>query len=706
MLFFYRDAHFPLPRRHALRLVPVGGAGHQAILFHLVALERQQRLVDLVGERDQGFGRVARTIAGAVQHDLDAARRRLHAIASDPMAGGGKQVAAFVAQRQLIRAGGGERHVPALGIWIERAVGLALFFQLHHLPAHGLGCALAIGQQVEMHGLARIGKLARGLQLVAAARTFYHQLARRLDAVGRAIGRQHGQDVARGIGGRRQAEVHIAAAVARHFLGLQGHGEQAAVTQLAFDHGVLLATQGEGHLRVFHGFAIGVAQCDTALDRLARLEFRLRWLDVDFKVRLDVFGHAEGRAIHAILVIEAQFIAAGRGFRGQTEARVGARLARQLQRLRQQRRAIRIEHTQADRRRACCLRVARGGKFAAQKLDVDFVTGPVQGPIRYGINLGVVDFAVIVKILGHEHAAGAVLAQHIRVFRAAAFERGDAIKARGGRLQHTGAVGPRHIGARHSGAVVAPRRPYEHLAGRYLGHSHRVRHEHQRGGAVFTDDRFDQVQARLAFAQRYHHVAGASDDEVAAGAIELDAFRRRDGLGLPDRIAEAVDQFHALDRLVLRMVGEYGAPADRVIGRQLRLLFRDGEARFAGKQLAPGQARLLPPAIPQKTQGVGQAFALVIALDLDAVQIALLFQELHRFGHAVDDDVGARICFQVHASHVAARHLEAHARFIKTAITGVRQQEERFTLEGRVIAGLALLRGGAAQHEQRQKAHE
>ena len=221
---------------------------------------------------------------------------------------------------------------------------------------------------------------------------------------------------------------------------------------------------------------------------------------------------------------------------------------------------------------------------------------------------------------------------------------------------------------------------------------------------MLADDRFDQVQARLALAQRDHHIAGAGDDEVAARAIELDAFRRRDGLGLPDRIAEAVDQLHALDRLVLRMVGEHGRLADRVIRRQLRLFFRDRAARLAGKQLAPGQARLLPPAIPQKAQGVGQALALVIALDLDAVQIALLFQEFHRLGHAVDDDVGARIRFQVHAPHVAARHFQAHARFIKTAVAGVRQQKEGLALEGAVVARFALLRGGAANEDQGQQA--
>ena len=704
MLFFYRDAHSPLPRRHLLRLIPISCASHQAMVFHLVAFERQQRLVDLVREGDQGLGDVARTIARAVQHDLDAARRRLHAIAGDPVAGGGQQVAALIAQRQLIRARGRECHIPALGVGIERALGLALFFQLHHLPAHGPGRALAVGQQVEMHDLARIGKLARGLQLVAAARAFYHQLARRLDAVGRAIGRQHGQDVARGICGGRQAEVHIAAAIARHFLGFQGHREQAAVTQLPLDHGVLLAAQRQGHLRVFHRFAIGVAQRDAALDHLARLEFRLRWLDVDFKVRLDVFGHTEGRAIYAILVIEVQFITAGGGFRGQTEARVGARVTGQLQRLRQQRCAVRIEHGETDRRAGRGLRCARRRKFTTQELDVDFIAGPVQGPVGHRINLGVIDFAVIVKILGHEHATVAVLTQHIRVFRAAALERGDAVDTRGGRLQHAGAVRPRHIGAGHGGAVVAPRRPHQHLAGRYLGHRHRVRYEHQGGGAVLADDRFDQVQARLALAQRDHHIAGAGDDEVAARSIELDAFRRFDGLGLPQRIAEAVDQFHALDRLVLRMIGEHGAPADGVVRRQLRLFFRDGQARLAGKQLAPGQARLLPPAIPQKAQGIGQAFALVIALHLDAVQIALFFQEFHRFGHAVDDDVGARIRFQVHASHVTARHFQTHARFIKTAVTGVREQEERLTLEGGVVAWFAFLRRGAANEQQRQQA--
>ncbi len=455
--------------------------------------------------------------------------------------------------------------------------------------------------------------------------------------------------------------------------------------QLALHHRHLLRAQADGQLGVLDRLAVGIAQLDLALDRLAGSVVGLVQREIHVEMWLDVLGHAEGAAVGVAAVVEAQRIAAGQGIGGQREARVGAVVSGQRGTKGGQRRAVGIQHFQLDipRRRGAGL----GGvaEIAADELDPDFVAWAVQRPVGEGVQLGVVDLAVVVEILRDKRAAGRVHAQQVAALRAGVGQVRRTVGASGGTLQHAQAIGPGEARAGNRAPALALRGPDQHAAAGALGDGHGIGHKQQGMGAVGADDAFHDVQARLELAQRHHHVAGIARQEFAAAAFQLDVLGRRDFLGVPDRVAEALDHVMALERLVLRIVLEAGRLGNLVAHAELRRVLHRLAAGRERQHALPCAARLLVPAIPQVGQGIGQPFAAVVRLDVEPVQVLLRLQEGDRIGDPVHEDVGAAVALQF-ALVFAARGFQAHLRRLVAAIAGVREQKERLALEGAIAA--------------------
>ena len=92
-------------------------------------------------------------------------------------------------------------------------------------------------------------------------------------AVGRAVGRQCGDDVARRLRGFGQCDFDRAIAVGLVLLVGQFNGEFATVIQVALGHAEVLCAQGDVHFGVFDRFAVGIAQLQFGGDVLIGFEF-------------------------------------------------------------------------------------------------------------------------------------------------------------------------------------------------------------------------------------------------------------------------------------------------------------------------------------------------------------------------------------------------------------------------------------------------
>ena len=423
------DARTVLRGRDLFQAEPVAGLAEQRVALDLVALEREQCVVHRQREGDQRLGRVANLVTVAVEHHFDVAGHSLHAIAGHPVARCGEQVAGSITHRQRV----GARLVEldresrvALGIRSQRAFGAGARFQAHQIPlGRRRTCTGPTActthdrhrRQVERHVLTRRREVRRGRQLVRRGTARDQQLTRDLHAVGRAVVGEHGHHVTARLLGRRQVQLGIAVAVGGQFLLLQLDGEQAGVTQFALHHRHLLRTQADRHLAVLDRLAVRIAQADLALDRFARAVAGLVQRQVHVKVRLDVFGHAESAAVGAAVVVEAQRVAAGRCVGRQRKARIGTGLASQARGGRGHRCAVRVEHLQLDVARRRHGRFGSVLEVATDELDAHFVARAIQRAISEGVQLGVVDLAVVVEILGDEHAARAIVADHVATLR-------------------------------------------------------------------------------------------------------------------------------------------------------------------------------------------------------------------------------------------------------------------------------------------------
>ncbi len=403
-------------------------------------------------------------------------------------------------------------------------------------------------------------------------------------------------------------------------------------------------------------------------------------------MRLDVFGHAEGAAIGIAAVVEAQRIAAGRRVGRQREARVGAGLARQPCRGGRHRRAGRVDHVELDVARRRCGRFGRVPEVAADEFDAHLIARTVQRPVGEGVQLGVVDLAVVIEILGDEHAARAIGTEHVAALGRHVTQLGGTVGLCSAGGQHAHAIRPVDGAAGHRLAALALGGPHHHPLRGALGHGHRIGDEQQRMRTVRADHRLDDIQAGRQLAHRDHHVADVLRQPLAAAAFELDVLGRRDRLGIPDGVAEAAEQLIALEGRVLRVVRKARRRGHLVAHAELRRGFHRLAARRERQHALPGTAGLAGPVVPQVGQRVGQALARVVGLDVDAVQILLRLQEFERLRHTVDQDVGAAVAGEL-VLVFAARRLQAHQRLLVGAIARVRQQEKRLAGERRIAAG-------------------
>ena len=714
------QAQLPLRGAQPLAADAIAAAGQQHGRLDPVALERHQRLRHGLGEGDERRGGVARLVAGAIEDDADAADRRPLPVAADEVAGRRHDALLRVAQGHGVAARAREAQRQAAVGDQRAAFELAAFFrsvfEAQPFPAGWLrrcvGRAVALARRhPEAHALTRSGELLRGTQLVRRAAAFDQQLARAAHPVGGAVGGQCGECVAARLVGRRQAESGAAVAVGGEFVLHQLDGKRAAVLQLAFDHAQALCAGAERDACIRDGLAVGVGQLQFAGHRLAGAEIGLVGQPGQLEMRLLIVGDAEGRGVALAAQRQQQFIATRRCVVGQQEFAVGTARAAELQGLRGHHQAGGVVDLHADvavgqrHRLACVL------ELAPRHLELHGITRPVQRPVGRGVDLGVVDLAVVVEILRDEDATGTVLAEDIARLRRGPVHAQQALRVGAAGVQHAHAIGPHHARSGHRFARVAVRRPHQHLPTGGLAQRQGVADEQQRVRAVLAGHRFHQVQPRRQRAQRHPHIALAGLDELAAAAGKLQVFRWRDGLCELHRIAEALHRLEAGQRFELARLLEGGGLGQPLRCLQRRRLRGDGAARLGREQPLPRQARLHDPVVPDVRQGIAQALGGGHRRNVDPVQVALPLQERQRLGHAIDDDVDAagghqllrRIDLQPHPSRFGARE------------AGVGEQEER--LAGKRCVGrvqrrrVGRVRGKSAQaqrqtHSRQRAANE
>ncbi|EFQ38374.1 putative membrane protein [Pseudomonas aeruginosa 39016] len=700
-LLAHRDPHAVLGRIELFQAQPVGALGQQGGGLDLVALQGQQCILHRLGEGDQCGGFLAGAVLGLVEHHLDGARHRLHALAAHRVAGGAKELALVVAQLHGIGTGTLEGQREA-AVGDRTAVGGAVL-QADPLVAARLERGRLFAGIAELDLLAGGAEALRRAQAVARGTALDEDLLAGLDPVGGAVAGEDGQHVATGFLGRRQFDGGAALAVGGQFGAAQFHRELAEILQFVVHHRQLLGAQAQLQARVGHRLAVRIEQDDLALHRLGGLEVRLGQVEGDFEVRLDVFGDAEGAAVGLPAVVEAQLVAAGDGVLRQLEAAIGAALRVEAEVQALQYRAAGVDHAQAHRRAGGGLGLTGVLELAADHLQRDPVARPVQRAVGEGVDLGVVDLAVVIEVLGDEDPTLAVLADHVGALRTGVLEPQQAVGVGIAAAHHAQAVGPQHLGVGHRGAFVLACGPDQQLVAGDLAHRHAVGDEHHGGGAVLADQRLDQVEARLQLAQRDVDIARHDVDELAGGTGQLDVLRRLDGLGVPQRIAELADQRQAGNRRVLRL---------RVVGRrrghgvahlQLRHRLGDLLPRLVGEGALHHPARLAIPVVPEIGQGVRQAFALELSLGQDPVQVLLPLEELQRLFDPVQAHVDPAIGLHAVAPVVAAGRFETDPRFLVGGEAAVGEQEEGFAGHRRVAARLHRvfrLDGGERQQDQ------
>ena len=677
----HRNTEFPLRGRQAFAAHPVGRLAEQGRAFDALAFEREQRVVDRFGEAHQRFGGVTGAIARAVEDDADAARGRLDAFARDPMRGGADDAPARIAQVERVRArlreGQRDAVAGAQGTGLTGAVFEADPFPLRGRCGIGDARVALARREVEGDRFAGLRELTIGAELVARAAALDQDFLRGPHAVGRAIGGQRGQHITARLGRGRQAEPGDAARIGIEFALRELERELAGVIEFAIDHRQLLGTRGQHHMRMRDGLAVGVVELDLAVDRFVEREVGLVGLDQDFEMRLLIIGHAEGGGVNIVAHRKAQFITARNRVLGQGELRIATVRAVQMQALRADQSARRIVDRHRDLGVLERNRIARAAEFASADLDLHHIAGPVQRPVGHGVDLGRVNLGVVIEVLGNEHAAGRIEAEHISLLGRLAIEAHQALRIGIAALEHADAVGPDHAGLGHRRAIGTLGREHQHLVARDLGQRHGVGNEQQGGGAMLAADRFDHVQTGRALAERHIDIARRGGHEFTAAAFELEVLGRRDRLGHLQRVTETIDDRQARDRLEARRLFEGGrfgqvrarAEVGRMLDHRLACVRRE--------QTPPRDARLDHPAVPQMGQHIRQAVVGRLGIDLHAMQVLLLLQEGERIGHAVDDHIDAAHLFE----RGRLIELEAHGRVVGAAVGRIRQQEERLAHE-------------------------
>ena len=249
--------------------------------------------------------------------------------------------------------------------------------------------------------------------------------------------------------------------------------------QFALNHGQRLGSCGQSHYRARHGFAVGIAETNLAAHRLLGLELRLVEHNVDFKVRLDIIGDPESRAITVLTLAENKLPTASLGSRRQTEINfptlgcVIAQLATEHLCSR------RIDHGQGNFTRRNRLGTACALELAAQEFHLDEIARSVKRPIGNGENLGIVDFAVVIEVFGNENATSRVLTENITGFRTIARQADDPIGTGLATFQYANSVAPVDLDIGNRCASLALCRPDQHFAGRRLCYRDTVRNKNQ-----------------------------------------------------------------------------------------------------------------------------------------------------------------------------------------------------------------------------------
>ena len=217
-------------------------------------------------------------------------------------------------------------------------------------------------------------------------------------------------------------------------------------------------------------------------------------------MRLDVVRNAKGAAVELVAVAETQFVATGHGVFRQLETALGSRQAVEGQVEVLQYRTRGIQHAEFKRGGLCDHRIAGILELTTDYFYFHPVAGAIQRAVGKSVKLGVVDFAVVIKILGDEYTAFAVFTEHVRALRAGVRQAQQALFIGAATAHHTQTVTPQHLGPRHRAALLFVRSPDQQLVAGDLAHRHGVGNEYHGGRTVLTHQRFNQIQPRLELA--------------------------------------------------------------------------------------------------------------------------------------------------------------------------------------------------------------
>ena len=313
-VILHRNACAVLGVAEFFQFQPVAALGQQRGGFDLVALQRQQCIIDRLREGDQRQRFIAGLVLRFVEDDFDGARHSFDAVTGDRMTGGAEDATVLILERQVVSARTFEGQTEAFVSRREFAFAGALVFQTY--PA-----VSARGDRFALLGAALVGVAERDLvadrtealrrtQAETRGATVNEDFLGGLDPIRRAIAGEHGEHVAARFVGGRQVEGGVAFAVGGQFGAGQFHRELPEVLQFVVDHRQLLRAQAQGQFGVRHRFAVRVQQHQTALDRLAGAVILLGQIQRNLEVWLDVLSHAEGAAVGLILIVEANLVTA------------------------------------------------------------------------------------------------------------------------------------------------------------------------------------------------------------------------------------------------------------------------------------------------------------------------------------------------------------------------------------------------------------
>ena len=703
----HRNARAVLGVAEFFQLQPVSALRQQRGRFDLVALQRQQCIADRLREGDQRQRFFARLVLGLVEDDFHGTRHRFHTVAGDRVAGGAEDATVLILQRQVVGARTFEGEAEAFVRCGEFAFAGALIFQAHPgVAARRYGFALfgaSLIRVAEGNLVTDRAETLRRAQAEARRATVDEDFLGGLDPIRRAVAGEHGEHVAARFFRRWQIQCRVAFTVGSQFGAGQFHRKLPEVLQLVVDHRQLLGAQAQAQFRVGHRFAVGVEQHQTAFHRLTGAVILLGQIQRDLEVRLDVFGNAESTAVGLLLVVETDLVTTGHGVIRQLETALSTcfRIKLQIEGLQFGPRGI--KHADTDIRRARQNRIPGILELATDDFQRHPIARAIQRPVGEGIEFGVVDFAVVIEVFRDEHAALFVLADDERALRADVFQAQQTVGIGSTAAHHAEAIGPQHVDLRHRTAFVFARGPDQQFITGNFAHRDGVGDENHGGRAVLADQRFNQIQPRLQVTQRDVDVARRDADEVAGRAGQIDPGRRLDRLGLPQWITELADHRQTRDQRELRLRVVRRRRGHGLAHFQLRHFFGDLLARLVGERTLHHPAGFAIPVVPQIGEGVGQTFALELAVADDAMQVLLALEEIQRLVDAIHANVGAAVRFHAKAPVVTTRGFEADHRRLVAGKTAVGEQEETLPGHWRVIARLHRVFGIDAGKRQQQR---